>query len=211
MVALLLGAWWWAAAGWGLPWPRALAVAALAGVVLLGPRMVLMERFVGAAYDLAEPICEFESWEGRRKNRWRSQLQTFGVQMDYDFSTLARAGTRKSKWISLRLEPWFSLWPQEGHVKAITVRLPSWTPVDKLIRQVLELPNGEVVVYEGGTVRQELRKVFAVEYFQIPVDQLDVTVQRRLRRVRLTFTPQPAPTPAAGGGRYTDVVNHRRG
>ena len=143
--------------------------------LVFGPRTYRLDRITAEAFDKCEPICLFEKHAARNKTRWRSLLKSFGLAIDYTYSDLARAGTRKTKWIRLRLAPRWSLWPQVDHVTAVGVRIPTRVQVS----QVVDL----------------LRAALAEDFFNLPADELTQKVRRRLRKTWVWYA-----VPAGGPG-----------
>lgn len=176
-----------AAFGWQLGAGLGLLLAAC----VWGPRMWQMDRFVAAAYDLMEgdpPICNFEKAEARRRNWWRARLKSFGIEIDYTYSDLARAPTRKGKWITLEVvagRRW-SLWMRFTDLKAMVVRIPPRTQVATILPRMIDA---------------------AAEFFGVDPIQIETTILRRLRRMRVRFTPTVATTAPTQRRGYGEVNN----
>ncbi len=183
----------WVFVGW-FGWEHGAGATLALATLIWGPRTWRMDRFVAAAYDLMEgdpPICNFEKAEARRRNWWRARLKTWGVEIDYTYSDLSRAPTRKTKWIRLELFPGrrWSLWMRFEDIRSMVVRIPPRTQVATIIDRMLEA---------------------AAEFFGVEPIQIDYQVLRRLRRMRVRFTPVVATT-APERRAYGEVNNRPNG
>jgi hypothetical protein len=167
---------------------RGLGAALLLVGAIFGPREYRIARFVSAAFYLVDPVLHTGQWEAERRSRWRARLKQAGAEIDYTYRPEAVTAARKSKYITLRIVPAWSLWPKPAHVRACTVRIP---------------PRKTI-----AEVGDRLTVVMA-EYFQVPTGQLEVTERHRWLRSTVTFTPRPPERAASGPTRYTEVV--RRG
>lgn len=152
---------------WGLQ--RGLGAGLLVVSAVFGPREYRIARFVSAAFYLVDPILGTGQWEAERRNRWRARVKQAGVKIDYTYRPEAVTAARKGKYITLKIVPAWSVWPQPWHVRACTVRIP---------------PRKTI-----GEVREKLTVVMA-EYFQVPAEQLEVTERHRWLKSTVTFTPK---------------------
>jgi hypothetical protein len=167
---------------------QGIGVGLLTAAAVFGPREYRIARFVSAAYYLVDPILHTGQWEAERRNRWRARLKQLGAEIDYTYRPEAVTGARKSKYITLRISPAWSLWPQPWHVRACTIRIPP----RKLIAKI----------------RDDLTVAMA-EYFQVPVAQLEVIERHRWLKATVTFTPRHAEATVTAPTRYVEVA--RRG
>jgi hypothetical protein len=160
-----------------------------AGLLLaaaLTPSLWRHYQWVAAAYDKCEPVCHFEQAQARSSSWWRSLLKVPGLRIDYTYSSLARAGTRKTKWVRLTVRPWWVPWPQRRHIRRCRVRIP----------------GGELLKH----VVPKLLPAIA-EFFDVEERQLQVSVKRGLRRTWVTFQPTvPSAARADDRPRYADVT-----